>query len=290
MGAERRRYSRFPVHADQAEVLVQIAETVMPARIRDQSATGMHILLPAAAPPVQVGSIVWLQGEAGCTEARVVHVSPEQGGTHLGLERLRDVPHLPQGIDSLPWWRRVPTLVNLNFATLGIGLGLVLLIPLAIYGVFFVVLDKGRAEVQTVVAATTDARAKSASPATRKAEPSRDARVQVMHDLFQTLPVDQLVKDLRLGGQQETQVRAVLDAWKLLESNGGNASEFARLSREHVRMVRGLDETQRAQLRSALDAQLASLPKRAGSSPVDRNALLDHLFTEPRANAGGKTP
>lgn len=287
MGTERRRYSRFLVHADQGEILVQIAGIVTPARIRDQSTTGMQILLPSAVPPVPVGSIVWLQGEAGCTEARVIRVNSEQAGTNLGVERLRDVPHLPQNIDSLPWWRHIPTMANLDLRILAIGIGLVLLIPLAIYGVFFVLLDKGLAGVQTV---TADAPAKSAKSAPRATGPARDARAQAVFDIFQTLSVDQLVKDLQLGTQQEFQFRAVMDASRLLENYRGTADEFARLSQEHARMVRGLDETQKARLRSTLEARLAALPKRAGAGTMDQKALLDRLFTEPKAKSDGKAP
>ncbi len=278
MGVERRRYSRFSVHADQGEILVQIAGIVTPARIRDQSTTGLQILLPSTAPPVQVGSILWLQGEAGCTEARVIRVNAEQTGTNLGVERLRDVPHLPQNIDSPPWWRRLPTMANLDLRILAIGLGLVLLFPLGIYGVFFVLLDKGRAEVQKVAADV-----KPASTAPRKAGASRDAQTQVVSDLFQTLSVDQLVKDLRLGNQQESQVRAVLDGWKLLENARGTTDEFARLSQEHARLVRGLTDTQKARLRAALEARLAALPKRGDAGTKDGKALLDRLFTQPKA-------
>jgi hypothetical protein len=187
----------------------------------------------------------------------------------------------------LPWWRRLPTLANLDFRILGIGLSLVLCLTLAIYGVFFGLLEKGSTKVPGGASARTDVQPGSASSSLgqppRKTGASRDARVQVVYDLFQSLPVEQLVKDLQLGSQQETQVRAVFDSWKFLENNRATADDFARLSREHARMVGSLNESQKARLRSTLEARLARLPNRAGSSPADRKAVLDRLFAEPKA-------
>ena len=281
MSLERRRYSRFPVHTHEADVLVQIGSEILSARVVDTSASGMQICLPLSGPQPTVEGSVWVQTQAGCTEARVVRVVVEAEGIRLGLVRQTDVPSLPLTQIKKAWWQRLPTFAQWDGRMLGLGLGLVACVLLAITGIFFLLLPNasGTDLLHAVGLGSGDDLTKAEIAAQR-------IQGQLFQDLFRNLPANHIARELRLTPQQEAEFRRVHElARHLRQSRAATDAELAPLYQAHDRLRSILTPSQSGRWQQLVEAELARTTHAA-----DRQRLVTRLFSVSPARSGAAPP
>jgi PilZ domain len=100
MTPERRQSRRYLVNGERRNARLRLPGQSVDVTLVDESAGGFAINTTDILG-VKVGQVVLLRTMGGWTQSRVVRIRPEADGTHMGLERIRDLGILSDAEDEL---------------------------------------------------------------------------------------------------------------------------------------------------------------------------------------------